>query len=297
MITPSPVSYDDWKQDGNFFSFGSHRVFYKEFGEGSPLLMIHGFPTCSWDWSWITDDLKDKFKLIIPDTMDSGSSKNPYRRKVTVMEQVDMLEALLEKLDLGAVHILAHDLGDTIAQEILARQQERRLSFRVMSAVYLNGGMLPDLHRPTDGQFRLAGPFGWWVARFMPTEKLLEGFASVFAEETRPDREMLNAFLPSILGQGGRTSLRRRIGYMAERQEFAYRWVGALKGTTVAQHMINGTADPVSGGHVADGIERRASTIKVTRLKGIGHYPQVEAPKEVVKAFLKWHRDQGTIDQ
>lgn len=294
-MTPSPISYEDWQKEGQYFSFNRHRVFYKDIGQGIPLLLLHGFPTCSWDWSWITGTLEHHFHMLIPDMMDSGASKNPYHKAASVMDQVDMLEALMEQTGLTAVHILAHDVGDTLAQELLARQQERKLEVKILSVTYLNGGIIPDLHRPTDGQKKLAGPFGGLVARFVAKEKMLDGFAGVFGEETRPDTDMLNAFWPTIVGSNGRASLRRRIRYIEERRENAHRWVGAIKGATVPQHMINGVEDPVSGGHVATELERRASTVKVTRLAGIGHYPQVEDPEAVVGAFMRWHRDRGTL--
>lgn len=285
-MQPSPIAYDDWTTDGHSFSWHGHKVFYRSEGTGAPLLLLHGFPTCSWDWSWISGRLAQTYRLIIPDMLDCGRSRNPFSRSLTIMDQVDMLADLLAELDLPAVRILAHDVGDTIAQEILARQQERRFPTRILSVTYLNGGLLPDHHRPTPGQELLAGPFGWFAARFAKKEVLLEAFGDVFAEKTRPGRDLLNAFWPSIVGINGRGSLRRRIGYMAERAENAHRWVGAVKGTTTPQHLIVGLEDPVSGGHMAKALARIAPMVAITALEGIGHYPQVEAPEQVVDAFL-----------
>lgn len=39
----------------------------------------------------------------------------------TVMEQATIHELLLQHLGITKVHILAHDLGDTVALELLAR--------------------------------------------------------------------------------------------------------------------------------------------------------------------------------
>ena len=39
----------------------------------------------------------------------------------SIFDQAGIMEALLKKLNVGAVHILAHDYGDTVAQELIAR--------------------------------------------------------------------------------------------------------------------------------------------------------------------------------
>ncbi len=294
-MTPSPISYDEWIDTFETFSYSGHRIAYRQMGEGPALLLLHGFPTCSWDWSWITPALSDHFSLIIPDLMDAGRSHNPYGKTVSIMTQVDMISTLIDRIGIPAIHILPHDVGDTVAQEILARQQEKRLGFRALSVTYLNGGLLPEFHRPTDGQKLLAGPLGWFAARFASKDRMMDGFASVFGEKTRPSREQKTLFWRTIQGINGRGSIRRRINYMKERRDQQHRWVGAMKGATIPQFMINGTADPVSGKHAVDGLSRRIPAVEITRIPSIGHYPQIEAPDAVVAAFINWHRTLGTL--
>jgi pimeloyl-ACP methyl ester carboxylesterase len=64
-----------------------------------------------------------------------------------LLEQADLQQALLAHLQVEQpVHILAHDYGDSVAQELLARHYENRLA--VASCVFLNGGLFPETHRP-----------------------------------------------------------------------------------------------------------------------------------------------------
>jgi pimeloyl-ACP methyl ester carboxylesterase len=53
--------------------------------------------------------------------------------------------ALLEDCHVSDVHVLAHDYGDTVAQELLACEREGRLP--LASMVFLNGGLFPETHR------------------------------------------------------------------------------------------------------------------------------------------------------
>ena len=50
-----------------------------------------------------------------------GLTPSPY----SIYTYADVVESLLEHLDVSAVHVLAHDIGDTVAQELLARHISR----------------------------------------------------------------------------------------------------------------------------------------------------------------------------
>ncbi|NVJ96984.1 MAG: alpha/beta hydrolase [Alphaproteobacteria bacterium] len=278
----APIALDKWGKCGKYFEWQDHHVYYQRGGNGEAMLLIHGFPTCSWDWCWVSRPLIQDYHLIVPDLLDYGRTLNSRKKTCTIMDQADMLEALMAHREISEVHILAHDVGDTVTQELLARQNAGQLSFHIKSALFLNGGMLPHMHRPRTVQTLLAGKFGPIIARSASRKNFLRGFADVFGANTRPEGEFLEEFWPAMLGVNGRGAFARRIRYMHERLEHADRWVGALKETKVPMMLINGVDDPVSGGHAADAMEREIG-MKVVRLPGIGHFPQIEAPDTIVE--------------
>jgi pimeloyl-ACP methyl ester carboxylesterase len=283
MLERAPIAFEKWGKCGKYFEWHNHHVFYQRGGKGEVLLTIHGFPTCSWDWAWVSRSLVESFHMIVPDLLDYGLSLNGLKRTCTIMDQADMLEALMRHRDVREVHILAHDVGDTVAQELIARHNEGKLSFNIKSALFLNGGMLPHLHRPRKAQTMLAGPLGPLFARAATKAKMLRGLADVFGPQTRPTGQALTEFWPAMVGVNGRGAFARRIRYMEERRRHADRWVGALRNAKLPMMLINGVEDPVSGAHAADGFERDLPHIKVVRLPGVGHFPQIEAPETIVE--------------
>ena len=289
MLEQAPIAFEKWRTCGKYFEWGDHHVFYQRGGTGEPLLMIHGFPTASWDWCWISRNLVDRFHMILPDLLDYGLSLNASKKPCSVQKQADMIEALMEHRNLSDAHILAHDLGDTVAQELLARHNESSLSFKIKSVIFLNGGIIPDLHRPRAAQQLLAGPFGKLFASITPRKKMLAGLAEVFGPNTKPEGAMLDELWQVIVGVNGRAAMARRIRYMAERRQFADRWVGAIKNARLPMMMINGIEDPVSGGHAADGFAKLVPKARLARLPGIGHFPQIEAPEAVSELVHKFH--------
>lgn len=73
------VSVEKWKATGQFLNFNGHRIFWQQAGaESSPILvLIHGFPTSSWDWHLLWDDLARDFHVITLDMLGFGLSDKP----------------------------------------------------------------------------------------------------------------------------------------------------------------------------------------------------------------------------
>ncbi len=78
------------------------------------------------------------------------------------------------------------------------------------------------------------------------------------------------------------------IRYMPERRQHRARWVGALQNSPVPLAFINGIADPISGQHMVDRYRELVPAPRICVLPGIGHYPQCEAPDEVLRAFYEF---------
>ena len=55
--------------------------------------------------------------------------------------------------------------------------------------------------------------------------------------------------------------------------------------------LIDGMFDPTSGAHMVTHFRELVPKAKVTELAGIGHYPQVQAPREVLAAYLSFRNE------
>ena len=120
-------------------------------GSGPTLLLIHGYPFNSWDWAPLWDRLTDRFTVIAPDMLGMGFSDKPVAYEYSVHDHADMHEALLSDLGLGSAHILAHDIGDSVGQELLARHefgQQVYGALRIESITWLNGGLFNEAYTP-----------------------------------------------------------------------------------------------------------------------------------------------------
>ncbi|MEM1214896.1 MAG: alpha/beta fold hydrolase [Bacteroidota bacterium] len=113
-----------WQSKGEYFSYQGHQIFTLEEGTGRVLLLIHSFPTASWDWWQMWPTLSDKYRVIALDMLGFGFSDKPRKHAYSILEQADIIEALQRNKGVEKVHLLSHDYGDTVAQELLARHDE-----------------------------------------------------------------------------------------------------------------------------------------------------------------------------
>lgn len=294
-MTKDWISLNDWHATGEFFPHRGYRIFYRRAAartDAPVLLLVHGFPTASWDWSPLWAALAARFTVVAPDLMGFGFSAKPQEHAYSILDQADLCEALLTRLGVRDYHLLAHDYGDTVAQELLARAHDGSARATLHSVCLLNGGLFPETHRPRLTQRLLASPLGKWVARQMTREKLGDAMTAIFGHATPPAKRELDAMWALIQENDGLAVFPKLIGYMAERRRFRPRWVGALtkaRADQIPTRLICGADDPISGRHMAARYRELVPDADIVLLNSIGHYPQMEAPDEVLRAFMGFH--------
>lgn len=196
-----------------------------------------------------------------------------------------MFEVLLVHEKIAAYHVLAHDYGVSVAQELLARQVGKKKP--VLSVAFLNGGLYPEFHKPLMVQKLMLGPLGPLLARFFTRKKLRASFDKIFGTRKATEEEMAD-FWELINYNGGKSAIPRLLQYMNERKRYRERWVTAMETTRVPVQMLNGPADPISGAHLAEAFAARNPRAEVHSLPGVGHYPQVEAPEKTAELYLRF---------
>ncbi|MBX4138433.1 MULTISPECIES: alpha/beta fold hydrolase [Pseudomonas] len=274
-----------WRKRGQDFDFHGRTIRYWVAGQGEPLLLIHGFPTASWDWHYLWQALAQRYLVIACDMLGFGDSDKPMDHGYCLLEQADLQQALLDHLRVGQpVHVLAHDYGDSVAQELLARHYEGR--FRMASGVFLNGGLFPETHRPALVQKLLLSPLGWMIGRAFGRNALSKSFSQIFGPSTRPSESALDDYWSLISCNDGPRILHKLIAYIPQRRRLRDRWVQAMQRGGVPLRVIDGEIDPISGAHMVERYQQLIPNADTVLLANIGHYPQVEAPVQVLKHYL-----------
>ena len=281
----------EWRGAGEYFQWNGHSIFYRSQGSGNKaLLLIHGFPTASWDFDRLWPALCERYAHVITlDMLGFGFSDKPVEHVYSMVEQADLHLALLAKLGVRQIDILAHDYGVSIAQELLARDFEQQSSsLTIDSVTLLNGGLFPETHRMTGTQRLLRSPIGGLLTRVMSERTFGNSFSVVFGPQSKPSAAELHDFWGLIAHNNGTRVMHLLIAYIDERRFNRERWVEAVRRTRVPVRLINGPEDPVSGAHMVARYRELVMNPDVVSLPGIGHYPQTEAPQQVLAAFFEF---------
>jgi pimeloyl-ACP methyl ester carboxylesterase len=277
---------------GAFYRWKGLRGFLRQGGieaidPGQPIvLFIHGFPTASLDWQPIWPVIETRHAWLAPDLLGLGFSAKPIGHRYSVAEQADWCEAVTVSQPQRRIILIAHDYGDTVAQELLARQRDGKLTFSIERVFFLNGGMFPETHRPLLLQRALAhATLGPWLARLTRFSSFARSMRNIGGANP-PSPTELAAMWTMLQYDQGRRAMPSLLGYIQERRLHRERWVGAVANADIPLTLINGLADPISGQHMADRYRELVPHADVVGLHEVGHYPQIEAPDAVAAAIM-----------
>jgi pimeloyl-ACP methyl ester carboxylesterase len=281
-----------WQTNGQFIDINANKIFTKTAGDANnpALLLIHGFPSASWDWEGMWDELIKHYFLVTLDMLGFGLSDKPINATYKITEQADLYTQFLKRLNITDVHILAHDYGDIVAQELLARQVAAQSEIRIHSVCYLNGGLFPQVHKPLFIQKLLLSKLGWLVPKLMSKQKFAKNLITIFGKNTPPATMVINTFWALLIYNNGLRVMPKLIKYITQRQQNEQRWVGAMINSDIPITFIAGEQDPISGKHMLEHYKKTIPNARVQGFVELGHYPQIEDAKAITEAYLNFRK-------
>jgi len=282
------MSPDDWRARGKTLSVPEGRVFVVELGDpdGTPVLVLHGFPTSSHDFAEAAAIVAEKRRVILFDFLGFGFSDKPADMGYSLFEQADVALAVARDRNVARADLWAHDMGTSVATELLARRERGLLPFAIERLVLMNGSVHVDLAHLTPGQRLLQSPAGAAFARLAGRRTFGLQMKRIFARA--PDEATLDAMWALVARADGALRMPQIIRYLEERARFARRWIGALERLDVPTLIAWGTRDPVAVPAIAEQLAREIPNAQSIRWEDLGHYPQIEDPARVAGDVLRF---------
>jgi pimeloyl-ACP methyl ester carboxylesterase len=181
----------EWKQRGESAEFRGYSIHtFRQQGPGPLLLLLHGFPSSSYDWRLLLREEPQRNMLAF-DFLGFGLSDKPPNHDYSLFWQADLTEELVRRHGGGRpVFVLAHDMGTSVANELMARDLEGKLELELAGILLFNGSMVLERASPTPAQRALRSRLGPLVARLSSERVFRHQFGSVFsAAHPLTDRE------------------------------------------------------------------------------------------------------------
>jgi pimeloyl-ACP methyl ester carboxylesterase len=276
----------DWRERGSDEEFRGRRIHRFERSGREPLLLfLHGFPSSSYDWRLLLERETEHAVLAL-DFLGFGLSEKPRDHAYTLDWQADLVEELVARHAAGTpVFLVAHDMGTSVANELMARDREGTLGMELAGVLLLNGSMVQGAASPTLGQRLLRSPIGPLFSRLSSERFFRQQFGSIFSPGHPLTDEEAEDQWALIRAGGGRTLNHKTIAYMEERFKHAERWHGAIRDWPGPVSLAWGMLDPVATENVLDAVVELRPQVPVTRFEDLGHYPQIEDPGRVAEAL------------
>ena len=284
-----------WRERGDSERVGGRQIHvFRRQGSEPMLLLLHGFPSSSYDWRLLLEEERDHAAVAF-DCLGFGLSDKPGDHEYTLVEQADIAEVLVGRhSDSGPVFIVGHDMGTSVATELMARDLEGVLQMDLRGVLLFNGSMIQGAASPTIAQRLLRGRLGAVMAQLSSERFFRQQFGSIFS----PSHPLSDAEAEDqwslICAAGGRALGHKLIAYMDERERRAERWLGALREwppegsgshSPDSLHLAWGMLDPVATTRVLDGVRALRPAAPLTQFEDLGHYPQIEEPARVAAAL------------
>lgn len=278
-----PSGPRSWLEDGELSCIAGHEIYvHASSGEGLPVLFLHGYPSSSYDWRALLEKLPGR-RTVCFDFLGFGLSEKPPDQTYSLNLQADIAEAVWRRAGGGRVLLVAHDMGTSVATELLARDLEGKLEMELGGVLLFNGSMILDQASLTLAQKILRSPLGPLLARLSNERAFRAQFARLFSTHHPLDRREAADQWALLANRGGHRILDRLTYYLHERVRFAERWHGALRDWPGRLQLAWGMQDPVATGAVLEAVLALRPAAPVTRLADLGHYPQLERPDRLAE--------------
>ncbi len=96
---------------------GEIQLHYREYGEGSPLIMILGIGQDLMTWGFQVPEFSKYHRVIVFDNRDAGESSR-YSGEYTTKTMAQDVVNLMDYLGIERSHLLGVSMGGMIAQEV-----------------------------------------------------------------------------------------------------------------------------------------------------------------------------------
>lgn len=269
-----------WKEDGSYIDFKNYKIFYKfsSKSDAQTILLIHGYPTSSFDWSKIWDQLSEKYQVVAIDLLGLGFSDKPNKYNYCVQDHADQCIQLLSYLNLDHVHLIGHDMGVGIIQELLDRQLKKNLFFNIQSAIFMNGSLFAEVYRPRLIQKIMASSLGHLITSFLSFDMFANSMKNMFDQNNQPSNFELEQWYQQLKIKNGEKCLVRLNRSIFDRFKHRDRLVNALIQSPIPMLLINGKTDPNSGQHMAQRYKEIIPDPQIIEIDNCGHWTPWEKP-------------------
>jgi pimeloyl-ACP methyl ester carboxylesterase len=288
-----------WCQAGEYFDWESTLPVNREFDalnifhtcQGNPedpaILLIHGYPTMSFDYAPLFHELKDDFYVCALDTPGYGFSDKPLDGyDYSIDDDARLVDEYIREIaGLREFALLTHNKGDSVGLALLQIYQAYdEKPYQINHHFITNGNIYLPLAQLTTSQKALLNPIiGPLISPLMTGTRAAANLAELAFATTLPQSE-IDSYASIFSYQNGMAVMHEITEYLNERSENEVGWLEGLAKSEIPTTLIWGELDAIAPVAVPDYVwtsylENREAPADYWRIPCVDHYLQVDDPK------------------
>lgn len=280
-----------FSRDKKFADVAGWRVAYIDRGWGEPLVLLHGCPFQSFEYSKIIPSLAGQYRVIAPDLLGLGDTIVRLDDDYRLPNQVRMVVGLLDRLGIDRAHFVGHDHGGAILQLMMSSHVNRLRSVVLTNVeAYDQWPSEPErldveliVHPLSTPLFRIAFGFPTIQRRILSIAVHRSGVL---------DDDVINGLLrPSLASSARWGRLRRFLAWQLDRDHNleTMRAVDGLRRFDHPTLLLWGKHDTNFGPAIAERLARDIpGVVRIEWLSNSAHLPMLEEPEHYADAIERF---------
>ncbi len=250
------------------------QLFVDQYGEGEPVLFVHGLGGSANCWRPLSNDLCNDYRLIVPEL--PCSARSPITETLTIESIADSMWALLDSLDISQAHLIGHSMGTIVCQYMAAARPDGVTSMSLL-------GPLAEPPEPARGALRDRAE----LVRQSGMRGVADTLADVaLSKKTKRENGNVQGFVREvIIGQNPE-------GYAKSCIALAAAQAADASLLSVPTLLITGDEDGVAPPANVEQLHQALPDSKYHVLDNCGHWTLNERPNavcELVRSFIASH--------
>lgn len=273
--------------------FGEVATHYRVFGEGEPLLLIHGLMTSSYSWRYAFRGLGEEYRVYAPDLPGAGETEKIVGAEYDPRDLADWVAAFQRVVDIRGCPVIGNSLGGYIGMWLALRDPDALDSLVNLHSPGIPTFRLRALRTLADvpGVSRLIA----WMARRRP-ESWAHSHVHYY-DESLKSREEAEVYGEPLESKEGSMAFAKYLtesldsGIMREFvEELEHRRDQGL-GFPVPLLLLYAEHDPVVPAEVGEELTELIPGAEYRCVEDASHFVHVDAPEEFVERSLAFLAD------
>jgi pimeloyl-ACP methyl ester carboxylesterase len=256
--------------------------------EKETILIIPGYGSSSFDYHKIINDLKENYRVIIPDLVGFGLSSKPTKFYFSMVNQSEVLINLLIALKVDKLSIITQGFGSSIMCEVLNVIENNSINIHVKNIFLLNVSLYIEANLNIEKQEEFSKLVSSIFLKMSNSYEMFKKYyLQHFYDPTSVSEEELVTSWELLKHNDGLKTFNFASYWSSEIQNSSLRWLKVLKNLNADVYFVLGEYNKYSEFAELENTKKILKAKDTYTIPECGYFVSLEKPKELVEIIKR----------